>query len=79
MAAGESSPTRIGACSAVPATSLAHQLGMLAAAGFVEVVADADARVLVRDTKNRGGPVLAFRPDAWRRFARQVKVSTLPA
>jgi hypothetical protein len=32
-------------------------------------------RVLVRDTKNRTGPVLAITPGAWRRFADQVKRS----
>ena len=32
-------------------------------------------RVLVRDTKNRTGPVLRFAPDAWRRFTGQVKVT----
>jgi hypothetical protein len=36
VAAGESSPTKIGGLLARPATSLAHQLGMLAAAGFIE-------------------------------------------
>jgi hypothetical protein len=31
-------------------------------------------RVLVRDTRQAGtGPVLRFSPDAWRRFADQVK------
>jgi hypothetical protein len=39
----------------------------------VEVAADSGPRVLVRDTKDRGGPVLAFRPSAWREFADQVK------
>ena len=29
--------------------------------------------VLVRDTKNRTGPVLRFAPEAWRQFAEQVK------
>jgi hypothetical protein len=29
--------------------------------------------VLVRDTKDRSGPVLRFSPAAWRRFADQVK------
>jgi hypothetical protein len=29
--------------------------------------------VLVRDTKDRHGPVLRFTPEAWRRFASQVK------
>ena len=38
----------------------------------VGVRAEAD-RVLVRDTKDRGGPVLRFSPAAWRRFAAQVK------
>ena len=42
-------------------------------------VADSGARVLVRDTRDRGGPVLAFRPGAWRRFAGQVKAGALPA
>jgi hypothetical protein len=40
----------------------------------VEVGAPAEARhVLVRDTKDRHGPVLAFSPQAWRRFAERVK------
>jgi hypothetical protein len=40
----------------------------------VEVGAPATSdRVLVRDTKDRGGPVLRFSPAAWRRFAAQVK------
>ena len=30
-------------------------------------------RVLVRDTKDRSGPVLRFSPTAWRRFADQVE------
>ena len=38
-------------------------------------VADQSARVLVRDTQNRTGPVLRFTPVAWRRFADQVKRS----
>jgi len=43
-------------------------------ANCVEVGAPADAdRVHVRDTKDRGGPVLRFSPAAWRRFAGQVK------
>jgi len=37
-----------------------------------------DKRVLVRDTQDRTGPVLAFTPDAWRRFAGQVKRSLAP-
>ena len=36
VAAGESSPTKIGGLLGRPATSLAHQLNMLAAAGFIE-------------------------------------------
>jgi hypothetical protein len=31
-----------------------------------------DSCVLVRDTKDRTGPILRFTPDAWRRFADQV-------
>ncbi|MGH3187447.1 MAG: DUF397 domain-containing protein [Streptosporangiaceae bacterium] len=39
-------------------------------------VADRGGRVLVRDTKQAEvGPVLGFSPDAWRRFAEQVKHS----
>jgi hypothetical protein len=40
----------------------------------VEVAGHAD-RVLVRDTKDRQGPALAFSQAAWRRFAAQVKRS----
>lgn len=40
--------------------------------GCVEV-AGHDSRVLVRDTQDRGGPVLTFPPAAWRKFAGQVK------
>jgi Domain of unknown function (DUF397) len=32
-----------------------------------------DPAVLVRDTKNRAGAVLAFTPDAWHLFAEAVK------
>jgi Domain of unknown function (DUF397) len=32
-------------------------------------------RVVVRDTKDRTGPVLRFSPAAWREFADQVKAS----
>jgi hypothetical protein len=31
------------------------------------------ARVLVRDTKDRGGPVLRFTPQAWQRFADRLR------
>ncbi len=44
----------------------------------VEVAAASRARVLVRDAKDREGPVLQFGPDTWRRFAAQVKVRLLP-
>jgi hypothetical protein len=36
-------------------------------------VGDAAAMIIVRDTKDRPGPALRFRPAAWRRFANQVK------
>ena len=39
----------------------------------VEVDPGSGARMLVRDTKNREGPVLAFRPSAWQRFTGRVK------
>ena len=42
--------------------------------GCVEV-ADQANRVLVRDTKDRSGPVLGFTPGAWQRFADRVKRS----
>jgi Domain of unknown function (DUF397) len=42
----------------------------------VEVAGHSGAHVLVRDTKNRGGPVLAFRPSAWRRFTGRVTSAT---
>jgi hypothetical protein len=35
-------------------------------------------KLLVRDTTDRSGPVLRFTPDAWRRFAVQVKRSLAP-
>jgi hypothetical protein len=38
-------------------------------------VGEARRGVLVRDTKDRQGPTLAFSPAAWRRFAEQVKRS----
>ncbi|MGH3224494.1 MAG: DUF397 domain-containing protein [Streptosporangiaceae bacterium] len=45
--------------------------------GCVEVGAPAGVdQVLVRDTKDRQGPVLAFTPQAWRRFAQRVKATT---
>jgi hypothetical protein len=36
-------------------------------------VGDTRRCVLVRDTKDRSGPVLRFSPAVWRRFADQVK------
>jgi Domain of unknown function (DUF397) len=43
----------------------------------LEVGTPAEAgRVLVRDTKDRQGPVLAFDPETWRCFADQVKSDT---
>jgi hypothetical protein len=36
-------------------------------------VAEATSRVLVRDTKDRTGPMLWFTPEAWRQFAKQLK------
>jgi hypothetical protein len=38
-------------------------------------VADAPDTVLVRDTKDREGPVLAFDVEAWRRFTTKVKTT----
>lgn len=38
-------------------------------------VRDDTRRVLVRDTKDRTGPVLPFTPQAWQRFADRVKRS----
>ena len=47
-----------------------------ASGNCIEVAArDHGNRVLVRDTKDRTGPVLRFAPAAWRRFADQVKRS----
>jgi hypothetical protein len=37
-----------------------------------------DGAVMVRDTKDRTGPVLHLSPAAWRRFADQVKCSLAP-
>lgn len=38
----------------------------------IEVGGDA-GRIRVRDTKDRGGPVLSFSADAWRAFGDQVR------
>ena len=32
-----------------------------------------DRRVLIRDTKDRRGPVLAFNPQSWRNFTAEIK------
>ncbi|MFF5073783.1 DUF397 domain-containing protein [Micromonospora olivasterospora] len=37
----------------------------------VEVAGNLPGVVAVRDSKDRGGPVLAFRPAAWRAFVNQ--------
>jgi hypothetical protein len=34
-------------------------------------------RVLIRDTKDRPGPVLNFRTDTWREFTSQLKAQTV--
>lgn len=39
----------------------------------VEIAADRKGRVLVRDTKSRGGAVLGFQQGSWLRFAAEVK------
>jgi hypothetical protein len=39
----------------------------------VEVGQPAAREVAVRDTQDRGGPVLTVSPDTWRRFTDQVK------
>ena len=36
-------------------------------------VAGHDGMILVRDTKDRQGPVLSFSPQTWRQFADHVK------
>jgi uncharacterized protein DUF397 len=42
-------------------------------ANCVEVAANLDGIVAVRDSKNPHGPALAFTPDEWRAFAAGVK------
>jgi len=39
----------------------------------VEVAVGAQGQVLVRDTKNREGEILAFTAELWRDFASQLK------
>jgi hypothetical protein len=42
----------------------------------VEAAADGIGRVLVRDTKDRGGAVLEFRASRWRDFSASLKAAT---
>jgi hypothetical protein len=42
-------------------------------ANCVEIAAS--DRVMIRDTKDRTGPVLRFTPATWRGFARQLKAT----
>jgi hypothetical protein len=42
-------------------------------ANCIEVKDSKVDRILVRDTKDRSGPMLRFTPDAWRRFAKELK------
>jgi Domain of unknown function (DUF397) len=42
-------------------------------ANCAEVASVPDGRVMVRDTKDRQGPVLTFDTGEWRRFAARVK------
>jgi len=42
----------------------------------VEAAADEAGRVLVRDTKDRGGAVLEFRASRWREFSASLKAAT---
>jgi hypothetical protein len=43
----------------------------------VEVAATRKAVVAVRDSKDLDGPRLAFTPDGWKAFTRQVKMGAL--
>jgi hypothetical protein len=40
-------------------------------------VADDGSRVLVRDSKDSAGAMLRFSPDAWQKFASEVKAARL--
>jgi hypothetical protein len=44
----------------------------------VEVATNLRGIVAVRDSKDRGGPVLVFTRSEWRTFLRQVKVKACP-
>ncbi|MDG4791363.1 DUF397 domain-containing protein [Micromonospora sp. WMMD1102] len=41
----------------------------------VEVADNLPGRVLVRDSKDRSGPVLAFAPATWRGFVRDLRAA----
>jgi hypothetical protein len=43
----------------------------------VEVASDLPGVVAVRDSKDRGGPVLIFTPDEWRALAAEAKAGDL--
>jgi Domain of unknown function (DUF397) len=45
--------------------------------GCVEVAGNLPGVVAVRDSKDPGGPVLAFSPDAWRAFTAAIKAGEL--
>lgn len=45
----------------------------------VEVASDVPGVVGVRDSKDRGGPVLAFTPDQWQAFTAQLRAGASPA
>jgi hypothetical protein len=46
-----------------------------AANGNCAEIASTSTQVLVRDTKDHGGPVLTFTPQAWREFAARQKTA----
>jgi hypothetical protein len=48
-------------------------------AACVEVATNLPRTVPVRDSKNPGGPALAFAPTAWTAFVRSVKAARLSA
>lgn len=47
--------------------------------GCVEVATTDDLAVLVRDSQDRGGTVLALTPDAWRDLTDRVKAAPEPS
>lgn len=36
-----------------------------------------DSRILIRDTKDRPGPVLAFNPQSWQSFTAEIRLRAL--